>query len=103
MFSKKTQDQRLDIKLSCPQIITKHFIQAHGIEQSKIDRQNLTFGKCRSLPLMCLKYIVGSLITHANDAIYHMLAKSLKFSTTKMQCTKDNQEDFIWVEMWASR
>jgi len=28
------------------------------------------------------------------DAIYHMLAKVLKFSTTKMHCAKDNQEDF---------
>ena len=29
-----------------------------------------------------------------HDAIYHMLAKILKFSTTKMHDTQDNQEDF---------
>ena len=52
---------------------------------------------------MCLKYIEGSLITYADDAIYHMLAKILKFSTTKMHCTKDNQEDFAWVIMWAEQ
>ena len=28
------------------------------------------------------------------DAIYHMLAKILKFSTTKMHGAHDNQEDF---------
>jgi len=50
---------------------------------------------------MCLKYNIGSLRTHSNDAIYHMLAKVLKFSTTKMHCAKYNQEDFIWVVTWA--
>jgi len=30
-----------------------------------------------------------------------MLAKTLKFSTTRMQCAQDNQEDFIWVLMWV--
>ena len=29
-----------------------------------------------------------------HDAIYHMLAKILKFSTTKMHYAKDNQEGF---------
>ena len=32
-----------------------------------------------------------------------MLAKTLKFSTTKMQCAQDAQEDFIWVIMWAKK
>ena len=32
-----------------------------------------------------------------------MLAKTLKFSTTKMQCAQDNQKDFIWVIMWVGR
>jgi len=50
---------------------------------------------------MCLKYNNGSVITQSNEAIYHKLAKILKFFTTKMQCAKDNQEDFIWVVMWA--
>ena len=36
-------------------------------------------------------------------AIYHRLAKILKFSTTKMHGTQDNQEDFAWVVMWANR
>jgi len=52
---------------------------------------------------MYLKYNIGSLKTHFNDAIYHMLAKTLKFSTTKMKCTQDNQENFTWVVMWARR
>jgi len=43
--------------------------------------------KCESLPLMCLKYSIGSLKTHSKDAIYHMLDKALKFSATKMQKT----------------
>ena len=50
---------------------------------------------------MCLKYNVGSLKTQSNEAIYHKFAKILKFSTTKMQCAYDNQEDFIRVIMWA--
>jgi len=32
-----------------------------------------------------------------------MLAKTLKFSTTKMQCAQDNQEHFTWVVTWARR
>jgi len=44
---------------------------------------------------MCLKCTVGSLKPHSKDAIYHVLAKTLKFSTTKMQCAQDYQEDFI--------
>ena len=32
-----------------------------------------------------------------------MLAKTLKFATTSMQCAQDNQEDFIWVIMWAKK
>ena len=32
-----------------------------------------------------------------------MLAKTFKFSTTRMQCVQDNQEDFTWVVMWARR
>ena len=32
-----------------------------------------------------------------------MLDKALKLSTTKMQCVEDDQEDFIWVIMWARR
>jgi len=38
---------------------------------------------------------VGSVKTQSNDAIYHMLAKILKFSTTKIQCLQDNQEVFF--------
>ena len=30
-----------------------------------------------------------------------MLDKAPKFSTTKMQCVQDDQEDFIWAVMWA--
>ena len=52
------------------------------------------FRNVKSLPLMCLKYNIGSLMTHSNDATYHRLAKVLKFSTTKMHDTQDNQEDF---------
>ena len=52
---------------------------------------------------MCLKYVIGSLKTHSNDANYHKLDMTLKFSTTKMQCAQDNQEDFIQVVMWATR
>jgi len=52
---------------------------------------------------MCLKYNIGSLKTHSKDTIYHMLAKTPKFSTTKMQCAQDNQEDFDRVVMWAKR
>ena len=32
-----------------------------------------------------------------------MLAKTLEFSTTNMQCAQDNQEDFTWVVIWARR
>jgi len=52
---------------------------------------------------MSLKYRIGSLKTRSKDAIYHMRAKTLKFSTTKMKCAQDNQDDFIWVVMWAKR
>jgi len=45
---------------------------------------------------MCLKYNAGSLKTQSNDANYLELVKVLKFSTTKMQCAHDNQEDFTW-------
>jgi len=48
---------------------------------------------------MCLKYSIGSLKTHSKDAIYHMITKALKFSTTKMQCAQDNQEDFTWANV----
>ena len=34
---------------------------------------------------MYLKYTAGSLKTQSSDTNYHMLAKILKFSTTKMQ------------------
>ena len=44
------------------------------------------FGKCASVPLMCLKYNAGSLKTQSNDANYYRIVKILKFSTTKMQC-----------------
>jgi len=52
---------------------------------------------------MCLKYSIGSLKTHCKDAIYDMLDKALKFSTTKIHCAQDNQEDFTWIVMWAIR
>jgi len=52
---------------------------------------------------MCLKYSIGSLKTHFNDAIYHKLVKTLKFSTTKMHYAQDNQENFVRVVMWARR
>ena len=55
---------------------------------------NITFGKCGTLPLMCLKDAIGSLKTHSKDAIYHILAKTLKFSATKIQCAQENPEDF---------
>jgi len=35
---------------------------------------------------MCLKYNEGLLKTQSNEANYHMLAKILKFSITKIQC-----------------
>jgi len=41
-----------------------------------------------------LNYITGSLKTHSNEATCHMLAKILKFSTTRIQCAYDNQEVF---------
>jgi len=68
-----------------------------------MDRWNLTLGKYESLPIMCLKYNIGSLKTHFNDTIYHMLAKTLKFSTTKMKCAQDNKENFTWIVVWARR
>jgi len=37
------------------------------------------------------EYNIGSLKTHFKDAIYHRLDKTLKFSTTKMQCAQENQ------------
>ena len=43
-----------------------------------------SFWKYESLPFMCLKYNIGSLKTRSKDVIYHMLDKTLKFSTTKM-------------------
>ena len=52
---------------------------------------------------MCLKHITSSLKTHSKDVIYHMLAKTLKFSTTKMQYAQGNQEDFNRVVMWAKK
>jgi len=52
---------------------------------------------------MYLKYGLGSLKNHSKDVNYHMLTKTLKFATTKMQCAQDNQENFIWVAMWARR
>jgi len=52
---------------------------------------------------MCLKYNIGLLNTYSKDAIYHTLAKTLKFSTTKMQYTEDDQKDLIWVLMWAKK
>jgi len=51
-----------------------------------MDRYTPSLTKCGSRPLICLKYIAGSLKTQINEAIYHMLVKILKFSTTKMQC-----------------
>jgi len=52
---------------------------------------------------MCLKYSIGSLKTHSKDANYDKLNKTLKFSTTKMQSSQGNQEDFTWVVTWAKR
>ena len=52
----KAQDHKLDIKLDQPKRTIKHVMQAHGMEQSQMDWQNLISGKCDSLPLMCLKY-----------------------------------------------
>ena len=46
---------------------------------------------------------MGLLKTHSKDAIYHMLDKALKFSITKMQCTQEDQEDFILVVTWAKK
>ena len=45
---------------------------------------------------------MGSLKTYSKDANCHMLAKTFKFYTTKMQCAHDNQEEFRWVVMWAT-
>ena len=98
---KKVHDHKLDIKLDQPQRTIKHVMQAYGIEQSQMGWQNLTFGKCETLPLMCFKYSIGSLKTHSKDVIYHMLHQIFKFSAIKMQCTQDNQENFTWVAMWA--
>ena len=50
---------------------------------------------------MCLKNSIGSLKTHFEDTIYHKLDKALKFSTTGMQGSHDNKDDFIQVVMWA--
>ena len=53
---------------------------------------SLTFGKCGAHPLMCLKYSIDSLNTHSKDAIYHMLAKTLKFFTTRnAMCTRQSR------------
>ena len=35
---------------------------------------------------MCLKYTAGSFKTQSSDTNYHILAKILKFSTTKIHC-----------------
>jgi len=48
---------------------------------------------------MRLKDNSGSPKTHANDANYHKLVKILKFSTTKMHCAHDNQQDLTWVRI----
>jgi len=58
-----------------------------------MNQQDLTFRKCGTLLLMCLKYSVGSLKTHFKDANYHRVVKTLKFFTTMMQYTHDNEED----------
>jgi len=50
-----------------------------------------------------LRYSIGSLKTRSKDAIYDMLAETLKFSTTKMQRAQDDLEDFMWALMWARR
>jgi len=52
---------------------------------------------------MCLEYSIGSLKTHSKDAIYYMLTKALKFSTTKMQCLLDNHKDFdrVVMRLWV--
>ena len=52
---------------------------------------------------MYLKYSMDSLKTHSKDAIYHMLGKARKFSTTKMHYAQDNQEDFDRIVTWARR
>jgi len=49
-----------------------------------MDQSDLTFSKYEPLPLVYLKYNIGSLKTHSNDTNYHGLAKILKFSTIKM-------------------
>jgi len=79
-----------------------HIMQAHEIVEP-YGPVEPHFGKCGALPFMCLKYSIGSLKTNSKDAIYHMLAKTLEFSTTKMQCAQSNQEDFIRVVTWARK
>ena len=99
---KEVHDHKLDIKHDHPKITAKHIMQAHGIvEPNKTVEPH--FWQYESIPLMCLKYRIGSLKTYSKDAIYHILDKTLKFSTTKIQCAQDNQEDFLWVIMWARR
>ena len=99
---KKVRDHKLDIKLDHPKGTIKHIMQAQEIVEP-YGPVEPHFEKCGTLPLMSLKYSIGSVKTHFNDAVYHMLPKTLKFSTTKMQCVQDNQEDFIWVVMWVRR
>ena len=45
---------------------------------------------------------MGLVKTLSKDPNSYMLAKTLKFSSAKMQyCTCDKQKDFSWVVMWS--
>jgi len=98
---KEIQDHKPNIKLH----LNNHKAQ-HAITQKIIEPNGPVephFWECESLLVICLTYIIGSIKTHSNDAIYHMVAKILKFFNMKMECAHDNQEVFCWVVMWAYR
>ena len=87
----KAWDHKLDMSnlISLKELQSK--VGKHKeLRQAKWTSRNSLYEKCKSLPLMCLKYNMGSLKTRSNDANYYRLAKTLKFSNTKMQCTHDH-------------
>ena len=93
MFSKKNYNQRLDIKLSCPQIISKH-LRKHMENMYRARQTGRTsLQECVITPTHVFEIYRRFTHNSMHDAIYHMLAKILKFSTTKMHGTQDNQED----------
>ena len=79
MFSKKYTTISQISNLITPKEPKAHHASARNCEAKRTS----LLGKHRELLLMCFQYSMGSLKTHSNDLIYHMIAKTLKFSTIK--------------------